>query len=126
MISGTETRAHKRVKGERERERTISRTHRAEGERSRRQSRSRLRADRDRRFVRSASIMISRSTVPISPSPPPCDLAPRRTQLPLSLPSYLNLTGFDDFFSGFCPCFSGFCLFLFLFQTPENIFRKFF
>ena len=28
--------------------------------------------------------------------------------------------------SGFCPGFSGFCLFLLLFQTPENIFRKIF
>ena len=78
--------------------------------------------DRDLAF---ASIAISRSTAPISPLPTLCDLAPRRTQSPLSLPS-LNLTGFDDFFFGFCPCFSGFCLFLLLFQTLENIFRNFF
>ena len=42
----------------------------------------------------------------ISPSPSPHNLASCRTQLPLSLPSSLNLTGFDDiFFSGFCLCF---------------------
>ena len=63
-------------------------THRrAKGERSRRRLRSRLcvdhdlakhRADRDLAFA------------PIA--------APRRTQLPLSLPSSLNLTEFNDFF----------------------------
>ena len=32
-----------------------------------------------------------------------CAISPLdRTQSPLSLPSSLNLTGFDDFFSGFC------------------------
>ena len=39
---------------------------------------------------REALIAISRSTAPIA--------APHRTQSPLSLPSSLNLTGFDDFF----------------------------
>ena len=100
---------------EREKERLIDAV-----ARSRRWSRSRLRADRDLAF---ALIAISPSTAPIvispssrsrsqqravrsrlrlrrtiSPSPSPHDLAPRRTQLPLSLPSSLNLTGFDDFF----------------------------
>ena len=45
------------------------------------------RADRDLAF---APNTISRSTTPIA--------APRLTQSPLSLPSSLNLTGFDDFF----------------------------
>ena len=40
-----------------------------------------------------APIAISRSTASIA--------APRRTQSPLSVPSSLNLTGFDDFFLGF-------------------------
>ena len=95
---------------ENEREKEGSRE-RAKGERSRCRSWSRLRIDRDlakhrvdrdlakrRSRLRLREASISRSTAPISPSPPPCDLARRRTQSPLSLPSSLNLTGFDDFF----------------------------
>ena len=60
-----------------------------------RRSRSRLRIDRD---CSTASIMIAALRCVISPSPPSRDLAFRRTQSPLSLPSSLNLTGFDDIF----------------------------
>ena len=61
-----------------------------------RRSRSRLRANRDRAKHRAdhalafAPIVISRSTASIA--------APRRTQSPLSIHSFLNLIGFDDFF----------------------------
>ena len=71
---------------EREKERLID-----TAARSHRRLRSRLRADRDlakHRADRDRSIA-------------PHDLAPLRTQSPLSLPSSLNLTGFDDFFLGF-------------------------
>ena len=60
-------------------------------------SRSRLHADRDLDLA-FVPIAIAAPRCAISPSPPLCDLAPRRTQSPLSLPSSLNLTGFDDFF----------------------------
>ena len=66
------------------------------------QSRSHLRADRDLTFL---SIAIAAPRRAISPSPLPRDLAFRRTQSPFSLPSSLNLTGFDDIFFGFCFCF---------------------
>ena len=59
------------------------------------QSRSHLRADRDLTFL---SIVIAAPRRAISPSPLPRDLAFRRTQSPFSLPSSLNLTGFDDIF----------------------------
>ena len=60
-------------------------------------SRSRLHADRDLDLA-FVPIAIAAPRCVISSSPPPCDLAPRWTQSPLSLPSSLNLTGFDDFF----------------------------
>ena len=55
-------------------------------------------ADRDLAFAPIVSIAIAAPRRAISPSPPPRDLASRQTQSPLSLPSSLNLTGFDDIF----------------------------
>ena len=67
-------RAHRRAKGERERERTISRTRKG-----RKIVPSIAISPSCRSRSRETSIAISQSTTPISPSPPPCDLAPRRT-----------------------------------------------
>ena len=64
-----------------------------------------------------ASIAISRSTAPIA--------APRRTQSSLSIPSSLNLTGFDDFFFWvlFVFLYWGMNDIIYLFGNRENVTR---
>ena len=84
--------------------------------------------DRDRRFARSRRRSRSREEGEITIAPsiaisPSQDRAVDRNR------RRGHRTGFvvvDDFFSGLWLVFFWICVFLLLFQTPENIFRKFF
>ena len=83
-------------------------------------------ADRDLAFAPIVSIAIAAPRRAISPSPPPRDLASRQTQLPLSLPSSLNLTGFDDIFFWvlFVFLYWGMNDIIYLFGSWENVSHK--
>ena len=107
------------IDASRDRDLTNSRAARshAPDDRIARRSRSRLRTDRDRRFARSASIAISRSTAPSNPGDR--DLAPRRT-------SQSSVDRWWFFFLGFVRVFLSLSLLFFFSKHQKIFFGKFF
>ena len=82
--------------------------------------------DRDLAFAPIVSIAIAAPRRAISPSPPLRDLASCQTQSPFSLPSSLNLTGFDDIFFWvlFVFLYWGMNDIIYLFGSWENVSHK--